>query len=304
MSTLPFVSVIVPTYNAPHFTDQCLQSLVQQSYPKDKYEVIVVDNASTDNTQDVIQKYPVKMLVQSEFKSPYPSRNMGIEVAKGEIIALIDANCFTHGQWLENAVKALQTQQADLAGTAVVFAFSPEKTGAEIYDALTNIRMKESIEGRNVAKTASLFAYKYVYDKIGLFPPNIRSGGDVRWTRKATDAGFKLIYAGEAIAYKPARKLMPLAKKQLRVGRGQPLIWIEEGKDKKYVFREILQTTIFLLLFKLPGFPFLKRRIKETGNSNDEEMHKKLGRTFMAGWVCYAAMNLGRTFTFVKILFK
>jgi glycosyltransferase involved in cell wall biosynthesis len=288
---LPFVSVIVPTFNLPVSTDQCLQALQNQSYPKEKYEVIVVDNASTDETPGIIEKYAVKMLVQTELKSPYPSRNMGIKEAKGEIIALIDAKCIPDHDWIEGGINTLKENKADLAGGAIIFTFSHRKTGAEIYDALTNIRMKESIEERNVAKTGSLFAYKYVYDKIGLFPL-VRSGGDVMWTGRATRNGFKLVYAEKAKAYYAARGLEPLVKKQYRVGKGQPLIWLREGKSRGSIWKIIFRTTASLLLLRTPSISYLRRRIEETGGG--QTMHKKIVSVFMAGWLCSAAMNLGR----------
>lgn len=298
INNIPFVSIVVPTYNNPESTKLCLQSLVSQKYPKDKYEIIVVDNESNDGTLEIIRGYPVKLFIQSEMKSPYPSRNIGIKNAIGTVIALVDANCIPEKTWLENGVGSLNNGDADVVGGAVFFTFSKQKTCAEMYDALTNIKMKENIMDRKIAKTANLFAYRYVFDKIGLFPI-VRSGGDVIWTKKASENGFKLQYADKAIVYKSARKLWPLIKKQFRVGKGQPNIWIEEGKSQVSILQNILSSFFKMCTLRSPSLGYLKKRVVETGN--DIDMKKKFIMIFIAGWLCVFAMNLGRIQALIRL---
>jgi glycosyltransferase involved in cell wall biosynthesis len=84
-SSSPFISVVVPVYNGDRIIGNCVESLLNQSYPKDNYEIIVVDNGSTDNTRAIIKKYPVKMLIEDSIKSSYAARNKGIKHAKGEV---------------------------------------------------------------------------------------------------------------------------------------------------------------------------------------------------------------------------
>jgi len=238
-SNLPKVSVIVPVYNCEKKITKHIMSLQEQTHPKELYEIIIVDNDSTDYTREIAKEFPVKLLIENRAKSPYLARNKGITEARGDIIAFIDINCTPVHQWIAKGVHTLESSHADLLGGKVTFTFSPQKTSAEIYDSLTNVQMKINIETRGVAKGGNLFVRRHVFEVIGLFPEYLRSGGDVLWTKKATAAGMKLVYAPEAEVFYPARKLIPLLKKQFRVGRGQPFIWKAQGQNLSEIILRI-----------------------------------------------------------------
>ncbi|MBA7514945.1 hypothetical protein ES705_06982 [subsurface metagenome] len=95
------------------------------------------------------------------------------------------------------------------------------------------MQIEDNIRERKVAKTANLFAKKEIFNKIGLFPDYVKSGGDVQWTNKATRKKYSLVYAPKAIVMHPARSLKNLIKKQYRVGKGMMHILIQEGKSMK-----------------------------------------------------------------------
>jgi hypothetical protein len=77
--------------------------------------------------------------------------------------------------------------------------------------------------------TGNLFVCRKVIEAVGPFESQLRSGGDMRWTRRASDAGFTLVYAEDAVVRYPARPLRPLLFKQYRVGRGAPDVWAAFG---------------------------------------------------------------------------
>ena len=91
--TNPFVSVIVPVYNDPEGIRDCLTALSEQSYPDDRYEVIVVDNGSTDSTRSVISEFPVTFRIEDEIQGSYAARNTGIANAHGDVFGFVDADC-------------------------------------------------------------------------------------------------------------------------------------------------------------------------------------------------------------------
>ena len=107
---LYFVSVIVPAYNSPKRTAKCIQALLNQSYPKNSYEIILIDNGSSDDTVKTIQEYPVIFLSEKTIKSPYAARNKGIKNAKGDIIAMIDINCTPNRHWIHAGVETIATK--------------------------------------------------------------------------------------------------------------------------------------------------------------------------------------------------
>ena len=99
------VSVIIPAYNEEEYLPLCLESIKRQDYTAE-YEVIVVDNASTDNTAELALDWEAKVVYESK-RSPACARQKGAEAATGEIIAFIDADTQAPACWLSTIVSRL-----------------------------------------------------------------------------------------------------------------------------------------------------------------------------------------------------
>jgi len=99
---LPFVSVVIPAYNEENYLFSCLESIGKQDYAGE-YEVIVVDNASTDNTAKIARDWGARVVYESK-RSPAAARQKGAEVATGEVIAFIDADTQAPTYWLSTIV--------------------------------------------------------------------------------------------------------------------------------------------------------------------------------------------------------
>lgn len=102
----PEISVIIPVYNAEETLRQCLESVLGQT--RRNYEVIIADNNSTDGTKDIVQEFKyknrkIKYVFESE-RGRGSARNAGIRIAAGEVIAMIDADCVTPSNWLDELV--------------------------------------------------------------------------------------------------------------------------------------------------------------------------------------------------------
>jgi glycosyltransferase involved in cell wall biosynthesis len=225
----PMVSVIVPVRNAARDVVGCVESLEAQSYRRDRFEIILVDNGSTDATRDLVGDRAVRLITEDRWPSPYLARNAGIDRAHGEVLAFTDADCRPERTWLEQGVGALLGEDADLVGGAVVFRYSDRPTVAELVDSMWHLDVGRQIEANRACMTANLLVRRQVVDELGGFDSRARSGGDGRWTRRATDAGFRLVFAAEAKVSKPARRLVPLLRKAFRTGRGLPGAWLERG---------------------------------------------------------------------------
>ncbi len=98
----PLVSVVIPAYNEENYLPLCLESIKRQDYAGE-YEVIVVDNASTDNTAQITRDWGAKVVYESK-RSPACARQKGVEVATGKIIAFIDADTRAPAHWLSTIV--------------------------------------------------------------------------------------------------------------------------------------------------------------------------------------------------------
>jgi len=175
-SNQPLVSVILPTYNRAHIVSKALQSVLAQTYRN--FEVIVIDDGSTDNTKEIITniacKDPrVKYFRNNENKGPAGARNVGINLAKGELIAFIDDDVEWFSDKLERQVNLLQTLPEDYA---VVYSGSYKiiGAGAKRYGPSKNIYPKEgdilnSLLKRNFVDTPSMLVRKNALFDVGLF---------------------------------------------------------------------------------------------------------------------------------------
>lgn len=278
------VSVVVPVRNAPHRIAVCIDALLAQDYPRDRVQIVIVDNNSDDDTPDVVDSYPVTRVTESAAHSPYTARNAGIAAATGDIIALTDANCVPTGDWLTNGVRTLLDHGADLVGGKVTFTFSHRPTVGEIVDATTNVDVEASIANHGACMTGNLFVRRTVFSDIGVFSPSIRSGGDMRWTRRASDAGFRLVYAADAEVFYPARSLGPLLHKQIRVGRGVPGVWASFGMSR-------MQMAGMIARGLLPMPPRrLAARVRERTTGT---VQYGLTRLWLAAWLCKVARSVG-----------
>ena len=110
---LPSVSLVIPAYNEEEYLPLCLESIKKQDYTE-QYEVIVVDNASTDDTARIALDWGAKVVYESK-RSPACARQKGVEAATGEIIAFIDADSQAPACWLSTIVSRFVREQETVA---------------------------------------------------------------------------------------------------------------------------------------------------------------------------------------------
>ncbi|MCE5258717.1 MAG: glycosyltransferase [Chloroflexi bacterium] len=100
--SLPFISVIIPAYNEEKYIEECLHSVFSLDYPRDKYEVIVVNNNSTDHTREFVAKlFPSVVLVDEFTQGIVSALITGTNASKGEILAYTDADSIVPALWLQ-----------------------------------------------------------------------------------------------------------------------------------------------------------------------------------------------------------
>jgi glycosyltransferase involved in cell wall biosynthesis len=196
----PFVSVIIPVRNGERTIGDCVASVLHSHYPDSRREILVVDNASTDRTARIVQKYPVHWL-QEHRLGPACARNRGIEASCGEILAFTDADCVVATAWLTELVKGF-------AGAAVwgvageIFSYPPQ-TPAERYMARRAIRQQDALRSPSwpYAVTANAAFRKATFARVGLFDAQLITGEDKDFGRRFFAAGLEMQYAPRAAAF-------------------------------------------------------------------------------------------------------
>jgi glycosyltransferase involved in cell wall biosynthesis len=252
-----FVSVIIPVFNDAERLKSCLLALENQTYPKNLYEVIVVDNGSDESIEEIVSEFAQVKPTYEASPGSYAARNKGISLAKGEILAFTDSDCIPAADWVENGVKnLLSTPNCGLvAGRIDLFFQNPDKpTPVELYENIAmDFPQERCLKQSHYGVTANLFTSKYVIDSVGCFNANLKSGGDREWGQRVFAAGYKQIYADNAFVAHPARRsFSELSKRVARLAGGRH----DRMMNTKPSFREI--AIDFLETFKPPFRSFYR----------------------------------------------
>ena len=197
LPSYPKVSVIVCSYNGASTIDNCLASLMEVNYPN--YEVILVDDGSTDNTQAIAAKYPSIVNIKQKNMGLSYARNVGAHAATGDIFAYTDGDCMADPDWLYYLVGTLLS--GDFAGVGGPNISPPAANwiqacvsaapGGPSHVLLTDT-VAEHIPGCNMA------FHRWAYEQVGGFDPFYRKAGD------DVDFCWRLQQGGGAIAFSPA----------------------------------------------------------------------------------------------------
>ena len=116
----PFVSILIPTKNNEKVIESCMKSLINLDYPKERYEIIIVDGHSTDKTVEIAKKYGAKVFCE-EGGSRASACNVGIKYAHGDYVAFTDADCIVDRGWLKNSLKYFNDEEiAGVGGPNIV----------------------------------------------------------------------------------------------------------------------------------------------------------------------------------------
>lgn len=223
----PSVTVIVPALDASRTIEECLVSLVNLDYPKDKLEIIVVDNGSRDKTRELAGRFPVTCMEQRETSSSYATRNVAIERAGGEIIAFTDSDCVAVRSWLKNLVAGCDDPRFGCFAGEVV-AYSREDVFDEYLFSIGHMSHKDILEYKPLprAQTANLAFRRAVFERCGLFDPDAISGGDSEMViRMVTGTEWRVRYNGAAVVYHKHRtRPWPFFTQFVRYGWGEARI--------------------------------------------------------------------------------
>ena len=164
---LPFVSVVVPVFNRKQWVQELIESLRRQTYPADRFEVILVDNGSTDGLWEWLQEStrdPSLRLrcFRNELPDKFPavSRNVALGHARGEIIAFIDSDCWSVPGWLREGVAAFQDGIGVVVGKTIPDPADPHTV---LFQTRTVLSDKCNFD------TCNIFYRREAIDKAGGF---------------------------------------------------------------------------------------------------------------------------------------
>lgn len=185
---LPTVSIILPTYNAEKDIQNCLASIKMQDYPKEKLEVIIIDGGSRDKTLEIVGKFkafPTKILF-NPFRDCDQGKSIGLHQAKGEIIALIDAdNELSSPQWFKEMIKPLKKDEA-LFGAESPWLIRKDDPLINQYETL--LQVADPLARRFHPKMEIIDKGDYVVYKAKLGDTPVIGANGFLWRRKVIDS--------------------------------------------------------------------------------------------------------------------
>lgn len=228
MSDDCLVSVIIPVYNDPDGIETTLSSLRAQTLSEDAFEIIVVDNDSSDTTRAVARDQLAgvdngEVVDEREIQSSYAARNTGIEHSSGEILAFLDADMSVPATWLAELVAAFERTDAAYLGCRVrLYCPLSEPTLVAKYDRAFGFPVEFYLETQNFVPTCCLAVTRTVVADVGPFDPRLTSSGDLEFGQRVARAGYDQHFASDLVVFHPTRTtLADYTKKRLRVGAGQ-----------------------------------------------------------------------------------
>jgi len=220
------ISVVIPTYNRKDPLRKCMTSLIHQTYPASGFELIVVDDGSTDGTQDYLTALcretasPRVVCLRQPNKGPAAARNLGARSAQGEIVAFTDDDCVTSEDWIEIIAETFE-KDPELAAC-----------GAHLHPTDQNPEADRFLEFEyaplSLFPTANCAVSKEVFDAVGGFDESfgLGTGEDCDLIYRFLKRGFKVCHVSKlTVHHEEQRSWLRHLKQRFRFGSSNCIVF-------------------------------------------------------------------------------
>jgi cellulose synthase/poly-beta-1,6-N-acetylglucosamine synthase-like glycosyltransferase len=251
----PFVSVVVPMRNERRYIERCLRSLIDQDYPRDRFEVIVMDGNSTDGSRALVEslreELPNLRLLENRGRHTARGLNIGLAFARGDVIARVDAHASVAPDYLRKSVAALRESGADVVGgplktvgdspvgeTVALALSSPFGVGNAVF---------RYSHREQWTDTVAFPAYRRdVFDRMGPFD-EIEGGEDDEFHYRLRDAGGQILLTPDIQpTYFARSSFWELARQYF--GYGQAKVVVLSRHPRRTRLRQLVPSAFVLAL--------------------------------------------------------
>lgn len=198
------VSVVVPVRNdRGRYLRELIQALERQSIGRERFEVLIGDDGSTDgSTEGLSTPDGWVRVLGGPPRNSYAARNRAARAARAPAIAFVDSDCKPEPTWLVEGLRALA--DADAAAGGIRFDLPAHPTVWTFIDIETTKDHERQVRSGN-AETANLFVRRELYERIGGFDDSLPEHGDFDFAERVVAAGGRLVYAPAALVTHPTR---------------------------------------------------------------------------------------------------
>jgi GT2 family glycosyltransferase len=264
-----FISIIVAVKNEERYIGKCIDSLLNQSYPADKYEIIVVDGFSADGTWEILQELkkrnPELRIFKNLKENAAAGRNIGIRNAKGNYVAFIDGDALADTNWLENISKTfgevdavgvggpdlLPPDSEYISRVIGMIMASPFASGGKLNPSVQHIMSPRSAYVKHIP-TCNLCLKKDVVENLGYFDEMFvfAAGEDLEFNTRLTLAGYKLYYSPLIrVAHYRKRDIRAFAKQIYKWAKAKAAIIKKHGMTNPSYLSPIFGFLFLMILF-------------------------------------------------------
>ena len=207
-----FFSIIIPSFNRVDEIKELLSSIEQIKFPREKFEVIISDDGSSDNTAETVKQFQQTSSYQLKYynqnnKGPGAARNLGMDKAKGDFFIFVDSDVSVPPQWLKEIDKQVNQEHADAFGGPDTYRDDFPPLLKAINYSMTSFLTTGGLRGKKGRKLATFYPRSFnmgisrnLYIQIGGFG-HLRHGQDIEYSHRILKSGAKVIFIESAYVF-------------------------------------------------------------------------------------------------------
>ncbi len=225
MKKTPLISIIIPTLNEEKYIVQCLDSILEANYTKERMEIFVIDGMSQDRTREIVQayheKYSLIRLLENQDAYTPVGMNLGINASKGEYIFILSAHAQYDSDYFMKLVENIEKLNADcVGGVLITDVKNKNKKSSSIKEVLMhkfgvgNASFRTGSDKVKLVDTVAFGCYKKsIFEKYGLFDEKLIRNQDIELNKRIINGGGEIYLIPDVkCTYYARENFMDLAK--------------------------------------------------------------------------------------------
>jgi len=239
----PLVSIIIPVRNRPEEIKECLNSLGDLDYPSERFEMIVVDDASDDQTPVVVSEFPARLIALEKHKQASFCRNLAAREARGDILAFLDSDCLAASLWLKELIPVFKDPSLGAIG-GMVDSYFDEKSLDRYEKVKSSLNMGPWMKRSSkenpffYVPSCNLLVKRDLFLGHEGFREDFHVGEDVDLCWRLQNHGYHVEYRPTGkIFHKHRNQTWPFCKRRFEYGTSEPVLQKQHsGRIKQLLF--------------------------------------------------------------------